>query len=267
MLSNMIKNDFYTIFRNKRDKIMKRILKGLLFASLLSVGAGSIVPITTAKADNYGIQAIFSSVATIKDTGASLYDVNGHSLGRYLPRGSTWKTNLENTLASGSYYGVGIGEYVKGSDISLSSYDGITGPSQARIDDQYDGLVVTDPRGAAVYDVQGNPIGITLPSNSNWKVDYQVNTVKGTFYRVGVGEYVSGNAIRLYQNSLIIPKDEIITTTGGSPKSIYNYKGQIIPGRALGPNTSWYTDQFTDISHLGFYRVATDEYVSGMDVQ
>jgi len=246
---------------------MKKILKGLLYASLLTVGAGSTLPITTAKADNYGIQAIFPSVATIKDTGASLYDVNGHSLGQYLPRGSTWKTNLENTLNSGSYYGVGRGEYVRGSDISLGSYDGIAGPNQTRIDNQYDGLVVTNPRGAAVYDVQGNPIGMTLPSNSNWKVDYQDNTVNGTFYRVGVGEYVSGSDIRLYQNSLIIPKDEIITTTGGSPKAIYNYKGQIIPGRALGPDTSWYTDQFTDISHLGFYRVATNEYVIDIDVQ
>ena len=245
---------------------MKRILKGLLFSSLLSVGAGITGPATIAKADTYGIQAMSVSTATIRDTGASLYDVDGNSLGRYLPIGSKWRTDLENTLTSGSYYGVGQGEYVKGSDISLSSSDGLTGPSQVPVD-QYDGLVITDPNGAALYNVQGNPIGKTLPSNSSWKVDYQDNTANGTFYRVGVGEYVSGNDIRLYQNSLIIPKNEIIKTTSGAPKAIYNYKGQVIPGRALGPNTSWYTDQFTDISHMGFYRVATNEYVFVMDVK
>jgi len=51
----MIKNDFYTIFLNKRDKIMKRILKGLLFSSLLSVGAGITGPATIAKADTYDV--------------------------------------------------------------------------------------------------------------------------------------------------------------------------------------------------------------------
>jgi len=242
---------------------MKKILKGLLFTSLLTLGAGTTaLPTTTAKADYYGFNSIRSATVTIRAAGATLYNSNGVSLNRYLPSGSVWKTNLENTLNSGSYYGVGANEYVKSSDISLN----ISGSSQD-VSQQYDGVAITNPNGAVIYDAQGNPIGKTLPDNSDWKVDYLNNLVNGSFYRVGVGEYVSASDVRPYQNAVDYPRNEIITTRSGVPTTIYDGTGQAITGRALAPNTKWYTDEFRDFSHMGFYRVATNEYVLAADVE
>lgn len=243
---------------------MTRFSKGLLFASLLALssGAASLAP-AVAKADtSFGYTGLGSATVKVIDTGAQIYDSEGNSTGRFLPMGSSWKTDLENTLSSGSYFGIGKNEFVKSSDVDYLSSVGGLGQTETN----YDGVEVTFSDGAAIYDVNGNPIGRTLPAGSDWKIDLQNNLSSGTYYRVGKGEYVKASEVRVYQNSIVRPINQTITTNSGAPKSLYNSNGQLIRGRALAPNTSWHTDEFSDIGHVGYYRVATNEYVSVVDV-
>lgn len=247
---------------------MKKFTKGLLFASLLALGSGAaFVPGTmTAKADaNYGYTNVGSSVVKVIDTGAQIYDAAGNGTGKYLPMGSSWRTSVENTLASGTYYGIGKDEYVKGSDVSYYFENtGLSGYGQEGTN--YDGVEITAFGGAALYDVNGNPIGKTLPDGSDWRIDQENDIASGTYYRVASGEYVKGNDVRVYQNTYSRPISQTITTTAGAPKRLYNSNGQLIGDRGLAPNTSWYTDRICNIGGVSYYRVATDEYVSIVDV-
>lgn len=259
--------NIYTLFLIG-DKIMNKISKGLLFASLLALGAGATTaagPLTTKAAVNtdYGYTAIGSSLVRVRDTGALIYNSNGESTGRSLPMGSTWRTDLSNTLSGGTYYGIGKDEYVKASDVDY--YSTVTSGYGQELTN-YDGVEVTASYGAALYDANGNPLGRTLPVGSDWKTDYESNTAKGTLYRVATGEYVSGSDVRVYQNSFSRAISETITTKAGAPTPLYNGNGQLIGTRALGPNTKWYTDEFSNIGHVGYYRVASNEYVIAADV-
>ena len=251
---------------------MKLLTKGLTLMSILAMGAGAVAVPNIAKptevkaADiNYGLTNVGSSVVTIRDTAAQLYDQNGQPLGRYLPMGSAWKTETQNTLSSGSYYEVGRDEFVRASDVNYEMNDGAaTGQTE---ETNYSGVQITASYGAAVYNSQGQPIGRTLPVGSNWKIDVQLNVGGSTYYRVGVNEYVSGSDVRVYQNSFAKPISTDITTRGDEGIiPLYNSNGQLIADRGLSPDTSWYTDQICNIGGVSYYRVATNEYVSIVDV-
>ncbi|MCV3763237.1 SLAP domain-containing protein [Companilactobacillus farciminis] len=245
---------------------MKKINKIFLYASLLALTSGIAAVPTVTRADiSYGLTNVGSAIVTTKDE-AQLYNDSGQPLGRYLPAGSEWKTSLENTLDSGSYYGVGAHEFLKSSDVDFESLDGKTAYSQGQVSAvNYAGIQVTSTS-APLYDESGQPLGRSLPEGSNWKVDVQDNNSKGTFYRVATGEYVSAVDVRPYQDSPIYSESKVVTTPNGAPTRLYDEHGQLISSRALAPNTSWYTDQFTDIGGIGFYRVATDEYVMAYQV-
>ncbi|AYE37293.1 hypothetical protein D1B17_00905 [Companilactobacillus zhachilii] len=250
---------------------MKKLVKGLLFSSLLAIGAdGALVanPLT-AKADYnnyYGYTEVGNSVVKVRDTGARIYNAYGQSTGRFLPMGSEWKTNLENTLSDGSYYCIGVNEFVKSSDVEYTVDSGLKNNYGTESAGNYDGVAVTTLDGAAVYDAAGQPIGRTLPDGSLWKIDQINNIANGTYYRVGSDEYVSAIDVRVYENTVVFPISRVITTRAGQPAQLYNDNNQPITDRALGPNTKWYTDEYCLIGGSGYFRVATDEYVSMVDV-
>jgi len=245
---------------------MKLLSKGLLFASLLAIGSGAAVSTNTVKADSYyGLTGIGSSVVTIRNIGAEIYDIKGNPTGRYLPQGSQWKTNEENDLASGTYYGVGANEFVKAGVVGITSHTSGTS-NLGQFGTNYDGVQITQFYSAQTYDSKGNPTGHYLPEGSDWKVDAQLNLASGTYYRVATDEYVSAVSVRPYQNTISLPANKDITVRSGAPALIYDQNGQLIAGRALGPNTTWYTDKYCDIGHIGYYKVATNEYVLGIDV-
>ena len=246
--------------------IMKLLSKSLLFASLLVAGSGlSAIP-TTAKTDSYyGLTNLRTSIVTVRNIGAEIYNVKGEPTGRYLPQGSQWKTNEENDLASGTYYGVGADEFVKAGVVSLAS-ENSTPSNLGQSATSIDGVQITEYYSAQTYDVNGNPTGKYLPEGSDWKVDGELNLASGTYYRVATDEYVPAVSVRPYQNTIAIPENRDITVRSGSPVPIYDHNGQLIENRALGPSTTWYTDEYCDIGHIGYFKVASDEYVLGIDV-
>jgi len=256
---------------------MKVIQKSLLIASLLAVGSSvtTISPIITnsvkASNINYGFTDIGQAVATIKVAKAQLYDQNGNRLSRGLSQGSNWKVDLQNTITSGVYYRVATNEFVKASDVNLlvqtpgiaENNDQFMG--QIIISDTYDGLEITSPK-ARLYDMNGNPLSRTLAQGTAWKVGIQNNIPSGTFYSVSTTEYVKATDARLYQASRIIPGNEIVTIKSHKPAPIYDGNGQLKPGRALLPGTSWKSDAYYVIGKVGFYHVGNNEFVSMLDV-
>lgn len=249
---------------------MKKLVKGLLFSSLLAVSAdGSFIasPLIARAADNYyGYTEVGNSIVKVRDTGAQIYTAYGQPTGRFLPMGSEWKTDIENTLYDGSYYGIGTDEFVKAADVEYMVDSGLKDNLGTESAGNYDGVAVTSLDGAAVYDSTGHPIGRTLPDGSLWKIDQISNIASGTYYRVGGDEYVSAIDVRVYENTIVFPISRVIATRAGHPAQLYNSNDQPITDRALGPNTKWYTDEYCVIGGAGYYRVATDEYVSMADV-
>jgi len=256
----------YQLYLEYEVDMMKLLSKSLLFASLLAVGSGAAVSTNTVKADSYyGLTGIGSSVVTIRNIGAEIYDVNGNPTGRYLPQGSQWKSSEENDLASGTYYGVGANEFVKAGVVGITSQSSGASVS-GQYATKYDGVQVTQYYSAETYDMNGNPTGRYLPEGSDWKVDAQLNLASGTYYRVATNEYVPAVSVRPYQNTITVPENKDITVRSGAPAPIYDQNGQLVASRALGPNTTWYTDEYCDIGHIGYYKVATNEYVRVIDV-
>jgi len=257
---------------------MKVIQKSLLIASLLAVGSSTttISPIiaNSVKASNinFGLTYIGQSVATVKTAKAQLYDQNGNRLSRGLNQGSSWKIDLQNTITSGVYYRVATNEFVKASDVSLlvqtpgiaENNDQFMG--QIRISDTYDGLEITSPK-AQLFDSNGNPLSRALNQGTAWKVGVQNNITSGTFYSVSNTEFVKATDVRLYQASKVFPRNEIVTIKSQRPAPIYDGNGQLKPGRALGPRTSWKSNAYYVIGKAGFYHVGRNEFVSMTDVQ
>lgn len=258
---------------------MKRLPKSLLIASLLSVGitATALTPIATNIVNaqvnvNFGLSNIGVGTVTVTVPNAQLYDVHGNPLSRALPQGSKWKTYTQNTLNNGTYYQVSSTEYVRSSDVNLlvetpgiaENNDQSLG--QISITDTYDGLIITTPN-AQLYDMNGHPLSRALNQGTAWKVGIQNNINSGTYYSVSNTEFVKASDARLYQKTQAMPTNEVVTVITKDPAPIYDINGQIKPGRALLPGTNWKTNAYFVIGKSGYYRVATDEFVSATNVQ
>ena len=64
---------------------------------------------------------------------------------------------------------------------------------------------------------------------------------------------------------ITVKKNQNIATTTSSVK-LYNNKGNLLTGRALGIDTAWYSDEEYTIGGVMYYRVATDEFAKASDV-
>lgn len=245
---------------------MKLIQKSLLAASLLTIGAGLVSPITNVNASNinYGLTNIGSGVITINVPKAIVYDQNGNPTTKALTQGSKWKVDLQNTLNSGSYYRVATNEFIKASDVSLTLQDYLK--DRVPLNGVLDGVVVTSTQ-APLYDINGKRLSKSLLQGTAWKVEYQNNLPSGTYYSVATNEYVKASDVRGYQNTIVFPSKDIITVISKRPAVIHNHNGQIIAGRALMNGTKWQSDGYYIIGKVGYYHVGNDEFVSVADVQ
>ncbi|MQS75542.1 SLAP domain-containing protein [Companilactobacillus halodurans] len=252
---------------------MKLLKKNLLKATVLALGISALaLPATIngneAKAADlqYGLTSIGNSIVTVKDNSAELYNALGQPINQKLSENSSWKTNLENTISNGNYFGVGKNEYLKASDVNFLMNEGASKYGQIS-STPYDGVVITNLSGATVYDAAGKASTKILPAGSAWKVGTQNNLPSGTYFQIGANEYVKGNDVRVYQETLVYPIKEDITLRSGSPITLYDKNGQVLNNKTLSPDSSWYSDEFADIGHVGYYRVANNEYVCIVDVQ
>lgn len=102
--------------------IMKLIQKSLLFASLLSAGAGvtTVVPmVANAVTVQAATQCSSTSRIKVKVAKAQLYNSKGKKLSRCLTKGKTCKPEEKTSIKGHEYYKVGKDEYVRTSEVSL----------------------------------------------------------------------------------------------------------------------------------------------------
>ncbi|WP_334332293.1 MULTISPECIES: SLAP domain-containing protein [unclassified Companilactobacillus] len=102
---------------------MKLIQKGLLFASIFTIGAGVSVPTiinnpsVVQAATTKELKKITTKKISVKVSKAQLYNQKGKKISRCLTKGTTCKTSEKNTVKGCTYYKVGKNEFVKSSNV------------------------------------------------------------------------------------------------------------------------------------------------------
>ncbi|CAJ1182870.1 SLAP domain-containing protein [Companilactobacillus nantensis] len=114
-----------------------------------------------------------------------------------------------------------------------------------------------------LYDDNGETIADRkLAPNSDWYTD-SLMTLNGIkYYRVATNQWVKENDVYLYYNHAIN-----IQVNNGTIANLVTSSGKAVTDRALQANSDWYTDRYTYINNVKYYRVATNEFVCVNDVQ
>lgn len=78
---------------------------------------------------------------------------------------------------------------------------------------------------------------------------------------------VSSSSHGITGNSAIKYHQQLLSTYSNVPETkLYDSQGQLVTNRALGKDTSWYSDQEKSIGNETYYRVATSEWVKASSV-
>jgi len=110
-----------------------------------------------------------------------------------------------------------------------------------------------------VYDDNGHATNKNI-SNNDWTSD-EVMTINGNkYYHLNDNQWIKySDAYAYYEN-----KSYILTFVGDN-KQLVHVDGTPV-SRELRPSTDWVTDRYTDIDGTKYFRVATNEWVSGNEV-
>lgn len=100
-----------------------------------------------------------------------------------------------------------------------------------------------------------------LASGSNWYTDelMQLNGVK--YYRVATNQWVKASDVYLYYR-----KASKVRVNSDILAKLVTDEGKTVTDRALQESSNWYTDEYTYINDVKYYRVATNEFVSANQV-
>ena len=99
-----------------------------------------------------------------------------------------------------------------------------------------------------------------LKHGTDWFSDQKLTTNGISYYRVATNEWVKTTQVYPY-----IAMDNDVMTYSDSDKYLLKAEGTQVKNRALAPNTGWFTDRYTYINGVKYYRVATNEFVSADD--
>lgn len=226
------------------------------------------------KVQNYvhsdGHLTLDNPIATIKQNGGTVYNINGVATGRTLPVGSAWKVLNPNVTINGAkYYQVSGSEYVIASGSTLS--DGVTSsqtPSTPAANTQTNSIG-TLGYAVKVVDINGNATGVVLPSGSAWQLGKLVNIKGNNYYKVATNEYALAIAFKTTNNSsngngsnsnVEVANVNSTVTVNTNETSIVNDSG-VVTGQTLPAGSSWKVDQIKVINGTRYYRVATNQWV------
>lgn len=114
-----------------------------------------------------------------------------------------------------------------------------------------------------LYDDNGDIVkDRKLAPSSDWYTD-NLMTLKGVkYYRVATDLWAKADDVYIYY-----PKAANVLVNKGSIARLVTSQGKDVTDRALQESSGWYTDRYTYINDVKYYRVATNEFVSVDKVQ
>jgi len=142
------------------------------------------------------------------------------------------------------------------------------GPSSTTVNREVEGIEETigthkNNPDVQLYDDNGEIIkDRKLAPSSDWYTD-SLMTLKGVkYYRVATDLWAKADDIYVYYpntTNVIVNKDSIA--------NLVTSQGKDVTDRALQESSGWFTDRYTYINNVKYYRVATNEFVSADKVQ
>jgi len=126
--------------------------------------------------------------------------------------------------------------------------------------DSVEGYDFAVTRPAKATDMQGD-VKANLPVGSAWRINSESQSGNMTLLELAPNTFAS-----LYDGYVYLPIVNDVQTIGKNPTPLYDHNGQLITDRELAPETDWYVDRVINLDHKEYFRVATDEFVSVLDV-
>lgn len=148
----------------------------------------------------------------------------------------------ESSGSTGSSTSSSVSRNIDGIEDTIATY---TKKPDVKVYD-YDGRLMTDRK---------------LAPGSNWYSDelMQLNGVK--YYRVATNQWVKASDVYLYYR-----KASKVRVNSDILAKLVTDEGKTVTDRALQESSNWYTDEYTYINDVKYYRVATNEFVSANQV-
>lgn len=212
---------------------------------------------------------------TNKNTAKIYINANPNQIAanRALGYDTEWHASAKVVAADGTvYYQVASNEYVKASDVELSSEKSNPKVKLA------DTAIVINKAGSVVYSAANKQAATSrvLPYQSSWiTTAYVVDDEGNTFYFVGNNAYVLADDVTLksqqahdeYKEDVISPYPDIVHVTATPSARAYDSKHNAL-AVSLANGTDWKIDQ-KSVHNDGsvWYRVATDQWVRSTDVE
>ncbi|TGD22023.1 hypothetical protein EGT49_09900 [Companilactobacillus suantsaicola] len=215
---------------------------------------------------NQPVQAATTQlIGTVKRGGTQAVDANGNFVpGAILDNYTSWKLGPEISINGNTYYQVATNQYVNATALSISGGQPTTQTSQ---------LIGTIRHGGAMaVDAKGNLIPNAVFGNyTSWKLGQRILINGNPYYQVATNQYINATAMDITQNGkLLNPVSQEISnvnetkTVGSTAAPVVNANGVSL-GITLPAGSAWHVDQTKIINSYPYYRVATNEWIKGLD--
>ena len=224
-----------------------------------------------------GTKTAMDDTATITNKNTATIYINANpnqiAANRALGHGTEWHVSAKVVAADGTvYYQVASNEYVKSTDVELSSQK--SNP-QVKIADT---AIIINKGGSVVYNAANKKAATSrvLPYQSAWiTTAYVVDDEGNTFYFVGNNAYVLATDATLksqqpnndYEQDQIVSYPDIVRVTATPSARAYDSKHNVL-AISLANGTDWKIDKkSTHTDGSVWYRVANDQWVNANDVE
>ena len=144
------------------------------------------------------------------------------------------------------FYLVGNGQFV-----AASAYHFTVDPTPG---------VIRSTTAGTLVNAYGDPIGISVAPDTEWKYSRTVTINGADYYQVGTNEFLAKDNTIIFTP---VTKPTILNVNKRA--TLYDSKGQVL-GTNLPAGSTWHTDGYAIINGIKMYRVAANEWVESGDV-
>ena len=210
---------------------------------------------------------------------------SGTATGAVLPKGSQWKLGSKTlNYDKQTYYQVATDEYVSVAYMNVAGDTATNNTTNSNgftvSTDSNAGKVAKVTNSTTIFDDQGNNTGVAMPAGGYWKVGQVMKDANGvTYYQIATNQWLQVGDIYIAgatenqtsENGSYMTTDSSAAGQTGTVVTnnakILNGAG-IATGATLAKGTQWKIGPKTlHYSKVTYYQIASDEYVSVVDMQ